>query len=294
MVFGGCAAPVPPQWYYSSQSGERVCGDGEGESAHEAKNQSIASLSHAIGVKIDALYRSQKSVDSEGRYQEQSQTTTLENLFPTLSAPALTYYEMRRKWFYERHYVRSCVTHASIADGLEESLRLDTVWLGEKNKNLMCLSKKMREEYRVHRGEIESKISLLRTYRPDSSMVKTIEKIGYGEPRQPQMALSGDGELIKPIVSERGIVMGNDGGKTRIKTQKEFHPDPTKKGKQKGFLCVLRTVIVIENGCGEIIYEKGFKCVDEGKTKKAAEANARTKMIRVLRQSDLTQALERY
>ena len=294
ILLSGCASPTPPAWLYTTQQPLSVCGDGDGESQHEAKMKSIASMTHAIGVNVKAVYEYQRRNEGGSVYVNRSESSRIENLFPTLVQLSTAHYEVRKNWWTERHYLRSCVTYASIADSLEESLKTDETAVKKANETIECLSRDGRDNYDKRRDKIESKLSLLRAYRPESEMIGRLADVGLKATNRAAVHLLGDFVLVMPLISKNGIVAGSSGAIMEVVTLKEIHNYPVVKKGSSLYLCVLRTRIRFTNGCGELMYEKEFKCVDEGKTKKVSEINARAMMVKLLGQSDLNQALERY
>jgi hypothetical protein len=293
ILFSGCARPTPPEWYLHPQGGAVVCGDGSGEIVQEAKEQSIASLSHSVGIVIDAQDEYRYDYHRGGVESSRSSYTNVHNLFPTLSRLVTERYEIKKNGYRQGHFVRTCVKTDDVANAIEEILNDDEAWLLEMNPKAMCLGREGREKYTARKGEILSRLSLLRAYRSDSAIIEKIESVGYAIPQRLTLNVVGDSSLIDPALSQSHIITGKEGGMISIQSRGEIH-SLGKGSKNYTFLYVLRVSVELNSPCGEKIYASNEKCVDEGKTKEAAIHNARLKMQRLLANSGLKDALNSY
>lgn len=292
-LFNGCSQPEPPKWYFQTYNDAMVCGDGSGTGAQEAKEQSFVSLSHAIGMTIDAHDEYHYEYHDGKTEHIRAYKADIQNLFPTLSHPMIERYESKKNGFKELHFVRTCVTKESLVDGMETALKDDAIWLEAMNPKSICLSKEGRVQYNRRKEQILSRLTLLRSFGRESEVIKNIEAMGYVTPMQEPLHVEGNAFLVDPLISKLGIATGHSKASLKVFSREESHV--FKKGKVSSiFLCVLRVKITLISPCAQQLYAAEEKCVDEGKTKKVALQNAQKKMQRQILVSGLKDALANY
>ena len=290
MAFGGCAQPTPPEWYFQKSNENMVCGDGSGEFSEIAKEQSLSSLSHAIGLLINAVNESNTTYTNGQIERIKKSNLSIKNLFPIISRPIIEKEEISSTILDKAYFVRTCVTTQSVADSLEESLKDDIYWLKQNNPKAHCMNRSQRENYTYRKEQIITKRALLRTYNPESKIVEEIDELGYTVFEKKALHVSGDSSLIAPVFAQININISEKGEGTMIEKHSfEFH-----QMNNGHYLCVMNVSLDLVSECKETLYSLEQKSVDEGKSKLTSQRNVKQKMQRALLKSGLKDALQNY